>query len=403
MGAVVDPAASADRGAAIRDLARTRENAGDLTGALALYDRVRQMEPESAPVHFRIGVCLEKLGRWTEAITFYRRATTLDPLRSYWRYRLGYTLELAGDLEASKAATTRAIEVDPKAPVYASDMLRTEPRRFLARKVVCHFIEHHLDEIESRARRSWAEYGRHAADGVPPVAYVYWGQGIETAPPVVRLCAGQLSAVTSDVECVWLDDRTLGEYVTIAAGVRARIGSNRTHLSDLIRLALLERYGGTWLDATVFVTPAFEQFLSKVATADFFGYRYSDPRIASWFMTSRPGGIIVSMLKAALDIYWERNTSLLDYYLLHHVFEALYWIAPSFRTAWEASARRSAGPPHELRTILFDEYDPTRLSDTLARSAAHKLSRHRQVTTTTTGTNFGELLRRSAIAWAEPR
>ncbi|MBQ9553448.1 hypothetical protein IJU97_00315 [bacterium] len=53
-----------------------------------------------------------------------------------------------------------------------------------------------------------------------------------------------------------LDKDNYEKYVTLPAFIIKKVYEHKisiTHLSDIIRMALLKQYGGIWVDATMFI------------------------------------------------------------------------------------------------------------------------------------------------------
>src|SRR4029079_13377232 len=127
----------------------------------------------------------------------------------------------------------------------------------------------------------------------------------------------RLNNPTADIH--ELTDATLPYYVDIPELILHAVGENRTHLSDLIRLALLERYGGVWVDATCFVSePLVPRVAALLEGGDAFAFTYSAPMISSWFLASRPDSYVIHLWRAAIFMWWEKRAELAGYYLMHH-------------------------------------------------------------------------------------
>lgn len=99
----------------------------------------------------------------------------------------------------------------------------------------------------------------------PPVKdyqiYFCWLQGEENLPPIVRCCYNSLKQNAGRYKIVFIDEKNFSNYVDIAPHIidKFRAGKiSRTHLSDILRINLLERHGGLWLDATILVTEPLE-------------------------------------------------------------------------------------------------------------------------------------------------
>ena len=89
------------------------------------------------------------------------------------------------------------------------------------------------------------------------------------------------------------------------------IKCTRAQKSHYIRLALLQKYGGVWLDADVLVFASPMPYVRKLAQYDYvgFGCHFANcgvrqdgaPRPASWIMVSRPNGTLVTAAKTRAD------------------------------------------------------------------------------------------------------
>lgn len=85
--------------------------------------------------------------------------------------------------------------------------------------------------------------------------WVYWGQGENQMPPLVKACYRQLTYYNSDVKLV--TNHNLSEYIDLPVEIYKRVQKGEigwANYSDIIRNTLLARYGGLWLDATVWVS-----------------------------------------------------------------------------------------------------------------------------------------------------
>ena len=104
------------------------------------------------------------------------------------------------------------------------------------------------------ADRPWETLEKKANQGR---IWFCWLQGLEQAPPLVKLCYEALGQKLPDREIVVIDAKNVFDYITLPEEIvekwkRGIIGP--AHFSDLIRLELLVRYGGYWIDATVYLS-----------------------------------------------------------------------------------------------------------------------------------------------------
>ena len=94
--------------------------------------------------------------------------------------------------------------------------------------------------------------------------YILWLQGFDEAPEVVRLCVRSWKIHNPTWTIHLIDETNLGQYVNLnefSEFTEDRI--SKTALSDLIRLSILEKHGGLWVDATVFCVKPLDDWIEK--------------------------------------------------------------------------------------------------------------------------------------------
>ena len=155
-----------------------------------------------------------------------------------------------------------------------------------------------------------------------------WLQGMEEAPELVRVCLESIRRnVTEDV--VVLDDKNYTEYVTLPEYIVEKYRKGRIPgalFSDMLRLELLIKYGGTWIDATVLASPrAGESKLWKeIGESELFVYRYfRQGRVigtSNWFIHAKAGNRLLMDVRDMLYAYWRDYNCVVEYYIFHLFF-----------------------------------------------------------------------------------
>jgi hypothetical protein len=97
--------------------------------------------------------------------------------------------------------------------------------------------------------------------------FSYWHAGINSCPPIVKACIKSHKKYFG-TRYIFLDSENIADWVEVPEIInKARSVMSETHFSDVLRLLLLERYGGVWVDSTVLLTgepnlhPALDFFL----------------------------------------------------------------------------------------------------------------------------------------------
>ncbi len=84
--------------------------------------------------------------------------------------------------------------------------------------------------------------------------FSYWHAGINSCPPIVRACIESHKKYFG-TRYIFLDSDNIAEWVEVPEIInKARSNMSETHFSDVLRLLLLERHGGVWVDSTVLFT-----------------------------------------------------------------------------------------------------------------------------------------------------
>jgi tetratricopeptide (TPR) repeat protein len=369
-------------------LARALQRQRRWEEAAEAYRAALTLDARRARWHFRLGEVLAQGRRWPAAADAYREALALDDSKQTWHARLGTALERSRDLDGARRAYEDLLQRDLKTTDVDRRLLEADVRRFPARRRYGRFVAAHLDEIRERASASTYEH-----PGDRPRIWVYWGQGIANAPAVVRRCHQELMRYHTADEVVVLDDGLVPHYVEIPEVVRNRTAENRTKFSDALRLELLSRYGGIWLDATCFPRRRLLDLLPELLPSGFFAFRYRTARISSWLLASEPNHPVVAMTREAQYIFWEHFRRPFDYYLLHHLFESLYYVADEFRERYEPTPWLSSHPPSRFARVMHQPYDRDRYDELLGGCFVHKLTYKFQPWRPKPDTLLGHLMR----------
>ena len=170
---------------------------------------------------------------------------------------------------------------------------------------------------------------------LPPdgVVWFCWLQGMENAPELVKTCLKSLKE-NVDAEIRALDERNYGEYVELPEYIVEKYRRGRIPpalFSDLLRLELLIRYGGTWIDSTVLATKPITREMGdlkpswkEIRESELFLYRYiRNGRvygISNWFIHAKAGNPLLVELRDMLYAYWKDYDCTLEYYIFHLFF-----------------------------------------------------------------------------------
>ena len=167
------------------------------------------------------------------------------------------------------------------------------------------------------------------------IIWFCWLQGLKNAPEIVKVCYASLQKHFPDREIKVIDENNWIEYVELPEHIIERWKKRQippANFSDLLRLELLIRYGGTWIDATVLCTG--KEHTEEYLDAGLFMFQYTRPGsvewggIGNWFITSCTNNEVLMVLRDMLYAYWKDYDCTLDYYIFHLFFSMLRDVYP---------------------------------------------------------------------------
>ncbi len=218
---------------------------------------------------------------------------------------------------------------------------------------------------------------------LPKIIWLLWLQGQDKAPFVVRKCYASWLKNNPDWQVIFLDEHTIADHSPLKKTGKMTDQA----FSDLLRINLLAKYGGVWVDATCFCTQPLDDWLYKHLGTGFFAFERPGPdrMISSWFMASARYNYITNTYKNKVNAYWQQNPGLkfietsqwrflnkpignmgpmawfnkavtkvlkvYPYFWFHYMFEHIYHRDNQFRTMWDSTEKLSADGPHRLQII----------------------------------------------------
>lgn len=153
-----------------------------------------------------------------------------------------------------------------------------------------------------------------------------WWQGEENAPALVKKCwESQRKKMPEGVEHIIITWDNYLNYVELPEYVveKAKNGSILpAHLADIVRCCLLYKYGGVWLDATVYMTDrlpeaCFDYEILTRCTGEKI-YRTGVSWV-TWFLGGRKGQELYRFLMEAFFYYFREHGEILHYYMIDYL------------------------------------------------------------------------------------
>lgn len=208
-----------------------------------------------------------------------------------------------------------------------------------------------------------------------------WLQGYDQAPELVKSCYESLEKNMSNYEIRILTEKTISQYVNLPQYIIDKYKSGvmgAAHYSDILRLEVLYRYGGVWVDSTVFCTDNKMDSIFQYSSLFVYQDLTSPDIVASnWLISARPNNRIISLTRKLLLEYWKDCNVIEHYYLFHLLFK---WATEFYQDEWKTVHRFTNVAPHILVDELDNEFSSERMEEIKRISSFHKLNYKRSYT-----------------------
>ncbi|WP_044470309.1 capsular polysaccharide synthesis protein [Mannheimia massilioguelmaensis] len=245
------------------------------------------------------------------------------------------------------------------------------------RREELNFLEKNLNKIQKIAD----SYDPEFIDITKSPIFVFWDQGLHEAPQMVQILVQQMKNVYGE-RLVVLSQDNLELFIDIPDTIREIRTKYRAFFSDFIRVALLMKFGGIWLDSTVLTTERFskeiEKNLSIEENKNIYLLRVPENqyRVTSWFIsTNQINNRIFVLMYAAFLTYFDTHNELFEYYQFHTFFELLTQLDKKANQDFLKSNKDNYQQyAHDLLKYLRNDFNEDVFKSIMDKSAVQKLT-----------------------------
>lgn len=154
--------------------------------------------------------------------------------------------------------------------------------------------------------------------------WIFWWQGLEFAPEVVRASIQSVRKHAQKHPVIVITEKNVEKYAKIPKVIYDKLNSGNitlTHFSDVLRVQLLYQWGGIWLDSTVYMTDFFDRQIYQKSFYTIHHNQRSDYHVCkgkwtSFCMASGKGNPIFAFLSNAFYTYLKQENYLICYLLI---------------------------------------------------------------------------------------
>ena len=226
-----------------------------------------------------------------------------------------------------------------------------------------------------------------------------WLQGLEEAPDIVKRCYESGKINLNEKKLHFITKKNLSEYISFPVWIIEKwekgIISN-TCMSDMIRLQLLIKYGGLWIDATTYLTGPIPEYITM---NELFMYTHSsqdDITISfnNWLIYAEKGNFILKSIRDMMFEYWKKETKIREYFIFHLFVTMIKKRCPK---EFESIPYISDEIPEMLAKVCFKAYNEEFWLELKKITSIHKLSTKFAVPEKYEGTYYDYLIKNIGI------
>lgn len=218
--------------------------------------------------------------------------------------------------------------------------------------------------------------------------WVFWGQGEENMPPLVKACYRQLTHYNDNV--ILLSNHNIDKYIIIPSKIKERVSRREiswAYFSDIIRNALLAKYGGLWLDATAWVSgsipmnelkefdifsPTGDEKLSPKSPIFWSGFEW---HWSGWCLWARKSNeLLFSFVREMLINIALREKEIPDYVTIDYL---IYFACRNFTSVsrkMKQMETKYCYNRHRLASMMNDSFDINKYTELIKDDFVFKLS-----------------------------
>ena len=220
---------------------------------------------------------------------------------------------------------------------------------------------------------------------------------MDNLPELAKICFHSVDCFKGDYTVIRLSDKDIANYLDFPEFIaEKRLNSEfrPVFFSDLLRVALINNYGGIWLDASVLMTAQLPEDLIQLP---FFMYSREDHsenkdwglvadhlyfnwdtnfkvKFLSSIVFGKPKTALSQTLQDLLIYYWQTQNSIEHYFFFQILINELKQtnaVAFDFPVVDDTY-------PHLLQFDLNKPFDKVRYDYIIQKSSLHKLSFHKK-------------------------
>lgn len=252
------------------------------------------------------------------------------------------------------------------------------PAFFKQRFVLHHLLSHGGKQLIEKYRNYSPSDSENITEYSP--VWVCWWQGQEKMPDIAKACYNSICQHAGSHPVILITFNNYQDYVSFPPYILERHKRGEidyTHLSDILRMMLLQEHGGIWIDSTVLITDKeLGTFIDSKAKFWSCHHRPVTHNVSrggwvSYFLASGKGHLLPTFILDMHLLYWKTHSKLINYLLLDYTFAIARAHLPAVRNMIEALPVTRIS---RLKKCLNEPYTEKQWKEFCTNYDFHKLS-----------------------------
>ncbi len=229
------------------------------------------------------------------------------------------------------------------------------------------------------------------------IIWQYWGQGLDNLHEMAEVSFASVDKFKDDYEVIRITDENIDEYIEFPSFIKEKRKNPQfrtVFFSDLLRMALINIYGGVWLDATILLTDPipheYENYDIFLFSRDpnsinkhwgdkpnmYFNWHENfKVRHLSSIVYGRKKSVASSMILDLLLYFWQTEENIPHYFFFQMMLNELC----KMQIEGFDFPIKDDTLPHLLQGKINQKFDKEEYEKIIAQTPMHKLTLHKKL------------------------
>jgi hypothetical protein len=162
----------------------------------------------------------------------------------------------------------------------------------------------------------------------PKNIYIFWDNGWENAPYICNECLSSWIRHNKGWDIIKLDNNNIAQYLENEILQKINTIKKPQHRADLIRVNLLNKFGGVWVDASIVCNRSLDSWLYEYMKEGIFYFKYNKEsglehyKIGNWFIACEKNNYLMEKFCQKYNTRWKYIVHD-EYFGFHKTFKEL--------------------------------------------------------------------------------